>query len=125
DVRVAAHGHDAHLIGAIHGHADLGHAATLVDREVAHFGAANRHFEHGPLLRAGVVFEDLVIGPEIAPYIVLAVDMDVIGLHRRIRERDHRDLIGPRINAGQARAPRIADPQNVGILVRAHTTRAL
>src|SRR4030081_3820800 len=86
DVRFAADGHHAHLIGPVDWHADLDRAATLVDREVAHFGAAYRQFEHGPLLRCGVVLEDLVVRPEIAPYVMLAVDVDVIRLHRRIRE---------------------------------------
>jgi len=42
DVGFAAFGHHAHLIGAIDRHADLQHTATLIDREMAHLGAADR-----------------------------------------------------------------------------------
>src|SRR5215831_8187372 len=63
--------------------------------------------------------------PHIAPDIVVLVDGDVVGLICGIRERNNRGLHRLCVDAGKRRAPRITDPQHVGVLVGAHAPRAL
>ena len=79
-----------------------GEAALTPPAAAPDDGAADRQFEHRPLLRGGLIFEDLVVGPEIAPHIVLGIDADVIRLHRPVGERDHLDRIGLGVDAGEA-----------------------
>src|SRR5258705_11417143 len=77
EIGLAAHRHHAHLVCAVDRDHDLELALTFVNRDVANLRAAYRQFEGRPLLRRGVVFDDLVVGPEVAPDVVLLVDRDV------------------------------------------------
>src|SRR3984893_18945346 len=67
EIGLAAQPHDAHLVGAIDRQDHLRPAVALVERDVANFGPAHRQFEYGPPRTARVVFDDLVVGPQIAP----------------------------------------------------------
>src|SRR6516165_2759893 len=59
-------------------------------------------------------------------HVVVLVHHQVIGLHRdRIRQRHDRRPERLGVDPGEAAAPGVADPEHVGILVRAHAPRPL
>src|SRR6266849_8859646 len=84
ELGLAAHGHDSHLARAVDRHHHGYLVAALEQRDVADFRAAHRQVEYGPGIGAGIEPDDAVRGPQVAPHPVLAVDRDVIRLHRGI-----------------------------------------
>ena len=92
---------------------------------MADFGAAHRQLEHGPLVGSRVILGDLIGGPQIAPHVVVLVDIDVVGLHRGARKRDDLGFERLGVDACERRAPRVADPEHIAVLVGAHPARAL
>ena len=56
---------------------------------------------------------------------MLAVDRDVVRLHRGIGQRDYRRLERLGVDLGPRRPVRVAHPQEVGVLVGAHAPRTL
>src|SRR5438093_1615719 len=98
---------------------------ALVQRDMADFRAAHRQIENGPRVDTRIELDDAVRGPQVAPRVVLAVDGDVIRLHRGIRQRDDRRLESLRIDLRPRRAVRIDHPQQVGVFVGAHAARTL
>src|SRR5437016_1689892 len=75
---LAAQGQDAHLARAVDRHDHLGLAIALIEGDVADFRAPHRQLERGPLVAARVVFDDLIRGPQIAPYVVVVVHRDMV-----------------------------------------------
>src|SRR6266540_2621204 len=92
---------------------------------MADLRAAHRQIEDGPRVAARVEPDDAVRGPQVAPHPVLAVDRDVIRLHRGIRQRDDRRLERLGVDLRPRSPVRIAHPQEVGVLVGAHAARTL
>src|SRR5207302_3535253 len=111
ELSLAAHGHDAHLAGTVDRHHHRYLVAALEQRDVADFRAAHRQIEDGPSVGAGIEPDDAVRGPQVAPHPVLAVDRDVIGLHRWVRERNDRRLESLGVDLRPRRPERIAHPQ--------------
>ena len=89
------------------------------------FRAVYGQIEQGPLVGARIVFKDPIRGPQVAPNVVLAVHDGVVGLHRWIGHRNDLHLTRPGIDTCKRRAPRIANPKDIGVLVGAHATRSL
>ena len=58
----------------------IGWPVAFEQRDVARLGAARRQVEQCPLVRARIVFGDLVGAPQIGPDVVASVDRDLIGL---------------------------------------------
>src|SRR5262245_40694391 len=125
ELRFASQGQHAHLAGAVDRHDGGDAVAALEQRDVADLGAAHRQVEHGPGVRRRVVAHNAVRGPQVAPHSVLAVDRDVVRLHRGVGERNDRGLERLRVDPRERRAERVAHPQEVRVLVGAHAPRPL
>src|SRR6266481_3852245 len=79
-----------------------------------------------PPCSARISFRDAIAAPEVGPHVVIAIDLHLVGLQRfRIGQRDQGDLLGADVDAGERAAERIADPDEIAILVGAEPPRPL
>src|SRR5262252_8949594 len=124
-IRLAAQRHDRDLAGAeIRKNYLHWRAVALQKGNVARLRATRRQIERGPDRGLGIVAQRPVGAPQIGPDVVLAVDRHVVRL-LPAGERHVGRLVGARVDAGKIGAPRVADPQHVGVLVGAHPPRSL